>query len=407
MSPFRSKGQRVWKGRVYDRTGAEYTRTLGTEDEGEADEFCRFLARMRRQRRWDVLDLIVARALSVPDAFDHDARGTLTEEVARLRDLETAKAAADADTDLDPLVTEWATVARSPKYVRQVRRLIPAGARFPRSQFTRKRVSEFLATLQHASWQGRDLGRPVDAPTRNRYKAALMQFAKWLVEREVLDANPVRDVSGYPENDPRMVHYERADAVRLVKWHDDPRQRAIEALMAGTGSEWGAAVRVRAIDIRPEKREVYADGPKHKHGQAAKWRKRWVRFTEEWAWDAFWSYAKGFAGSVRIFDGVREVDVLTAHRAACAALELEDSTLHDWRHTYAILSLDDGIKPATVRRQLGHSPHSTVLERVYAAHLPKDDADYEKRTPRDQRGNRPAEVASGATTAKKRREVRA
>ena len=30
----------------------------------------------------------------------------------------------------------------------------------------------------------------------------------------------------------------------------------------------------------------------------------------------------------------------------------------------------------TVKRQLGHSPHSTMLERVYAAWIPTSDADY-------------------------------
>lgn len=400
MSPFKGDGQHVWKGRIYDRLGRSHTRTLGTEDEAEAVEFCKFLARMRKARRWDVLDILIARQMSVADAYDFDQAGELTAAIQSVAASAASRAAEDADVDLSPLVAEWSGVARSAKYVRQVRRLIPEGKRFPRSHFTRKRVSEFLATLRKVSRTGRLLGN-ADAPTKNRYKAALMQFAKWLIERQVLDANPVRDVAGYSENDPRMIHYERADAMRLVKWHGDPRQRALEALMAGTGCEWGAAERVEATKIRAAKREVYADGPKNKQGRTVKWRKRWVRFTEDWAWDVFWEWAGQFAGATRVFAGLKEDAALTEHQKACEALGLQMSTLHDWRHTYAILSLDDGIKPATVRRQLGHSPHSTVLERVYAAHLPTTDADYEKRTPRDQQGKSEPKVTSRATGTSK------
>jgi hypothetical protein len=51
-----------------------------------------------------------------------------------------------SDVDLSPLVNEWAKKANA-KYVTQVRVLIPATERFPRSQFRKARISKFLAEL--------------------------------------------------------------------------------------------------------------------------------------------------------------------------------------------------------------------------------------------------------------------
>ena len=62
-------------------------------------------------------------------------------------------------------------------------------------------------------------------------------FAKWLVEREVLETNPVRDVKSAKPNPARMVWLERKDPKRRIDALPEP-YKALEALMAGTGMEW-------------------------------------------------------------------------------------------------------------------------------------------------------------------------
>ena len=84
--------------------------------------------------------------------------------------------------------------ARREKYVVQVRKLIPEGVPFPLSKFRRRTIAEFLPGLE------------VSDPTRNRYKAALSQSARFLIERELLETmSAVRDAGSFSENDPRMV----------------------------------------------------------------------------------------------------------------------------------------------------------------------------------------------------------
>lgn len=356
MSPFRSPGAKTYKGRVYDRAGRRYVRSLGTRNRREAELIETFCARARERRDWRTLDAIIAGEVPAADAYYASLDGSLSDVLA----ARAEQAAMEAEPDLDQLATEWASVARSAKYVRQVRTLIPYDERFPLSRFTRAAISKHLASLDCAE------------PTRNRYRVALSQFARWLVERDYLTQNPVRDVRGYREHDPRMVHYTRAEAESVVRRLPMP-QRVAEALMAGAGLEWGAVAALHRRDVDLTTKEVHARGTK------TRWRTRTVRVTEPWAWAIVRDYVKTLLPDAPLFPGLVERRALDAHKAACEAAKVAPSTLHDWRHTYAVQALRDGLPPQTVKRQLGHSPHSTMLERVYATWIPKADADYQTR----------------------------
>jgi len=47
-------------------------------------------------------------------------------------------------------------------------------------------------------------------------------------------------------------------------------------------------------------------------------------------------------------------------------------TLHDWRHSHAIWSLQDGMPPALVAHQLGHKD-TTLLHKVYGKWIVQSD----------------------------------
>jgi integrase len=356
MSPFLSKGAKTYKGRAWDRAGNRYVRSLGTTSKAEANLVQAYLMECRRRRDWRTLDAVIGGRLPAIEAYHLALEGGLAKKLA---DIDAAEKEA-AEPDLDPLVTEWARVATSDKYVRQVRSMIPEGKRYGLSQFTRKAVSTHLAGLK------------VSGPTRNRYRVALSQFARWLVEREYLDANPVRDVRGFKEHDPRMQFYTREEAKSVVN-RLDYTHKALEAFMAGAGLEVGAVLKLRRRDVDLETGEVRVRGTKNR------WRARTVRITEEWTRAIIGNYTVLVLPDAPLFPGITERKALDAHKAACKAAGVAVTTLHDWRHTYAIQALKDGLPPQTVKRQLGHSPHSTMLERVYSAWLPKTDADYQPR----------------------------
>ena len=356
MSPFLPKGSKTYKGRFVGADGVRVIRSLGTRNKREAALIEAWGKTLRERRDWRTLGAIITGAVSAVAAYDAAQAGTL----AALLDRIDREASEQAEPDLDALVGEWAASARSPKYVTQVRTLIRAGERFPASAFTRGRISKHLA------------GLTCNDPTRNRYRVAFSQFARWLVEREVLASNPVREVRGFKERDPRMVHYTVDEARAVLRRLPHP-QNVLEAFMFGAGLEWGAVIQLRRRDVDTKTREVHARGTK------TRWRTRTVRVTDPYAWGMIAAHVSQFTPDAPLFAGLTERKALEVHKQACERAGVAVSTLHDWRHTYAVQALRDGLPPQTVKRQLGHSPHSTMLERVYGAWIPKTDDDYKAR----------------------------
>lgn len=348
--PFRSKGRKFFKTRVTARDGRSIIAGTGTDDLLTAKAIERVVRDMRRKRQWAALELIVAKKLKLPQVFDAHEAGTLDDLLA-----------VQDSPDLVPLLDEWNGNA---KYKTQIRRFL--GDSFPASRFTRKAVSTFLAGLVDEQNRG-EVKPPVSGATRNRYKAALSVFAGWLVERDVIPHNIVKDVKGSRPNDARDVWLTREQAKALIAALDNP-YRAIEALMCATGVEWQVVTRVRRRDIDFKARTLHAQGSK------TAWRNRNVRGTELWAWKLFASYARTFTDNALIFDGIDNDRALRFHRRASKALGLPHTTLHDWRHTYAVQSLRDGYSLTIVAHQLGH--HDTYLVQTrYGRHVP-DDRDY-------------------------------
>jgi integrase len=343
---FKARGAHTFKLKFSIPTrndGKPRTFSTGATMRGVALDVERMVKRMIGRREWAALEAVFDDLLSLAEVYDADVSGTLVARLAALR-----------DTNLDPLVTEWAKRADA-KYVRQVRKLIKEGERFPVSTFRRKRVSEFLA------------GLPCNDPTRNRYRAALSVFAKWLVEREVLEGNPVRDVAMYKENDPRMVWMTWPEAEAVANAAPTLFLRALIALMAGSGIELGAALRLRRSDINFDGQTVHARGSK------TVWRNRVIRI-EDWAMPFVRRACGDSEGPWLVFPPMTYGDLLRAFREAQASLSIEAHRLHDLRHTYAVNALRKGYKPAVVAHQLGHKDASMVI-RVYGRFIP-DASDY-------------------------------
>lgn len=347
----------TWYCRVYNETGATRVCSTGTTEKAVADDVEALAERLRARRRWRLLNAIVAGrpGFELATVYDADVRSALESLEARLDDV-----------DLAPLVAEWNGWGRKrrgpdPKYVRQVRRLIPEGTPFPRSQFTRRRIATFLRTLAVAE------------PTKNTYRSALFQFGRWLVEHEILDTNPVRDVDGFRASKARRIWFEPATAEAIVTAIGHPVVRAMHALMVATGAEWGACARATRRDLDLEGRTFYARGTK------TDYRTRRVAIAPApvhrafaWALPILSDYVATLAPNAPLFP-VSEKDALDELRAALKAVQISGpqaaATQHDWRHTFAVAFRRAHGDPAIARRQLGHEPTSNVYERVYGVYL--------------------------------------
>lgn len=337
---FRDKPGYAYKVRVRNQAGDSVRLSTGTSDEQTAQAVKEMLVTFTRRRQWKILDLLVSKAASLPLVFDHFEQGTLDEYIAGLE-----------QADLDEMLSEWERLGANKTYVRQVRLFIPKGEKFPADQFKRKAISKFLGEL------------PVSGSTKNRHKAALSQFSKWLVERDVLESNIVRDVKGAKENPSRIVWYTWPEAKSLINVLPEPF-KSLEALMAGTGLEWQAVMNLKRRDVNLDERTIEA------HGSKNRWRERTVRVTEDWAWKIVKAHVQNILPNAPLFQ-FSDHTALDHHHKAVKAAHLKPSKLHDWRHTYAVNNLRDGVLPQVVKHQLGHAPNSTMVERIYGVWIVK------------------------------------
>lgn len=360
--PFVSAPGRAALTRVYDRNGIGYRKSMKTSNSDLIREMQDMVERFRRQKRWAELEAIIADRLKMPDVYEADTNGTLSLLMEQLATEDAAQAAASADPDLDAWVAKWAAEeGTNAKYIAQVRRLIPEGTRFPLSQFRRKVIAQFLRALPNAVSKKR-----THLETRKRYRVAISMFAKYLIENELLEHNPTRDID-LGRNKPRQITYLEPAQVKLLVEALPMPHRALEACMAATGMEWGAVAALRRRDVDFDRRIIYAAGTKNDY------RNRYVEASEEWAWDIFAAYARRFMPNARLFAGVREEKALEVHHETAATLELPRTTLHQHRNSYAVMWINrsggDAERLQWLKNQLGHAPQSMLVFTRYGLQI--------------------------------------
>lgn len=336
--PHRPVGSEWWKTRITLDDGRTGIFACGTTNLDVAEDVERMVKTFQHDRVWPPLRVVAEGKARLGSVYDANKAGRLESYLESL----TAP-------DLSLLLDEWKP--ESAKYEKQVRRLIKRGEVFRAGDFTAVRVAEFLDGLS------------VSGSTKNRYYAALSAFGKWLKRKGVIASNIVRDVDRATPNSVEPRWLDRRQAKALIAALPMP-YRALEALMASFGAEWQVIERVRRNDIDLKKRTVHARGGK------TPWRNRVARPTELWAWRIFAAYAKRFTDDALLFAGIREDTALRVHKAASTRLGLPHTTLHDWRHTYAVQARRDGYPDSIIAHNEGHKDTTLVATR-YGRHTPR------------------------------------
>lgn len=336
--PFRPKGSDWFKTRITladDSTGIFACGTTNPEVAGDVD---RMVKTFRHDRVWAPLSLVMEGRVTLGSVYDAFKAGQLDGFLSAL-----------SSPDLSPLVAEWPT--KNAKYKTQVRCMIPKGEPFPATEFTKTRIARFLDGLK------------CSGSTKNRYHSALSSFGKWLNRTGVLATNIVRDVERVPPNRVEPRYLDRRQAMSLIGALPMPN-RALEALMASFGAEWQVIERLWRSDVDLRARTVHAKGGK------TPWRNRVARPTELWAWKIFLAYLKTIPDDAQVFPGIREDTALRVHKATAARLGLPHTTLHDWRHTYAVQALRDGYSLQIIAHNEGHKD-TTLIQTRYGRHVPR------------------------------------
>jgi integrase len=366
---FKAKGRSAWKARVRHPDGRSKVCGCDTTNRATAKQMERWAHQLYADRTptaLATLDAIITGRATLPRAFDsrHDLK-------ALVRDMD--------DVDLEPFVVRWqkelarkgtANPETRAKYLKQVRRLMPAGEPFLRSRFTKQAIRDWLEAL--------GIGQT------NRYRAALSSFAQFLAFEDVLTGNPVRLVSMSKENEPRLKYLVQLDAKKLVAQFTDERLKAVHCAMLASGMEISAA---RAIDpSQCTESSVFAAGTKGGGARARTCRiyPRW-----QWAWKIALAYIEQAPDGAKPFAGIVSQHSNAALRRALKAAGLDETyTQHDHRHTWAVQARRDGLDMHVIASQLGHA-NDTMARRVYGRFTP-DDTDFV--TPQVTRIETPHEV---------------
>lgn len=357
--PYQKDGGKMWYCRVRTRGGRTAIHPTGTPLRNAAVRVEAWVKEVRGNLdKVGILDAIIDKRITLADAY------ALGEEGVRAKF--EAEAIAAADTNMTPLLTEFIEQKRkatrgsasADDYERQIRALFPATP-FLRSQMTVPSIARRLDALPHSD------------PTKNRYRAALSGFCRWLVRRGDLQTNPAREVGGYTERDGRDVWYDRETSLRVLRAIVGDTYRAREALMCATGMDWSDCTRLRVRDLDLKTLEVRC------HGSKTKYRNRTIRITERDLIPLIRPALANKLPDAMVFEGGHRAAIKWHHRAVKAA-KAPPSTLHDWRHTYAVNALKQGQPATVVAHQLGHRDANLVWTR-YGRFVPGS-ADYKEQT---------------------------
>jgi integrase len=339
-----------WSVYVPTRTGGRVSRTSGTSEKALAKQMDAMLQRLANKREWVFLDAVAEGKLSVGDLFDADVRNELEALSGKLNDVDVA-----------PFIAPWADAVRArtsttsdtaQQYVTKIRSLVPEEGTLLRSELTYARLTEWLSQL------------PVGPSTKRKYHAAMSSFCEHLLRAGIIDVNPMRNVKAPPAAAPRKRWLEFNQVIELVDAHDE-RYRPLCALIHGTGIEISAALKLRACDFDRVRKEVRARGTKtHTRDRVA--------VIAEWAWQYIEPRLATLLPQAMMFPNTDRWRALDALKAACSSIGLNDYTLHDARHTYAVIAIRNGAPFEVVAEQLGHANISQVVK-VYGRFRPNAD----------------------------------
>lgn len=343
------RGDMYWM-RLTTPTGAQRRVSLGTRDLATAIKVEAWVQDLQdRLDRNGVLDAVVGDEIGLAEAFILQEQGTVrfleaqrAEQYRHLREWPVT----------DAHFAQW-TKALHGQGIRE--RGIETYVRQLKTVWPEPRNITWLRDPKGIKHALRAL--PCSDQTKSRYRAAVSSFAAFAVEEDWIETNPMPQVPGFAQSNVRSVWYRREDALRLI-YALPPEQRAIEAVMWACGWEWAAIENATVGDFDLDKMTAFARGTKNAH------RQRLTVITEPEVIPIIRDVIASKLPSARIWQICDQTRVLKRHQQTCRALGLEVTTLHDWRHSFAVKELQVGRSLHFVAQMLGHV-NTTMVQKVY------------------------------------------
>lgn len=339
MSPFRRGAH--WSLYVPRQSGGVVQRACGTTDAKLARAMGRMIDTLADLRRWDVLEAIDAKRLTVGQAYDAFVMNRLDAVLAELDKAQEPTASSLIDAWVRTLHGASRTKV---SYEQKVRVLLASEPRV--SQLTPGWVMDRLAELPHTP------------ATVRQYAHALSGFCQYLVGHRQLDSNPVERVKLPKGTRKRTLWKSAEEDLRLVNAAPEPF-RSYFALVHATGAERDAALAMVRSDVDLVNATCHIPGTKNVNRD-----RRGVPI-EAWALPILASHCRGLLPDAPLFPTLSSKQVNLAHVAARTAAKLVGYQLRDARHSYAVRAILRGEPIWKVSKWLGHA-NIGITASVYA-----------------------------------------
>jgi integrase len=292
----------------------------------------RLVAALKDQQDWQLLDAVVSGRFSLTRLYAAHVANTLDELRGELDSVDLSQ---QIDGWGDWVRAAGGTTLTAATYRAQVMTLITPG--FRAHELTRPKISEWLTGI-----------RDITTGTRRKYLYALHSFVGFLLERGLLEVDPTAGIKSPKKNKPRLRWVEEVEDIRIVE-AAPAEYRALFALIKSTGAEVSAALATLRTDVD------LSDGLVHIRGTKNEKRDRHDAIIETWALPYLKDHCRAIVGATALWPHVTRYKAHAVHQATCKALGIEDYTLRDARHSWAVRSRKRGESLEAIASQLGHS----------------------------------------------------
>jgi integrase len=359
MSPTKRNG--VFYLYVPLQSGGVRLRTTGTKDAGVYRGMKRMVAQLKDARRWALLTAVHSGRLTLGALYDAHAANALD---ALEASLSASKLAAHANAYLAHLQS----LGRVERYVGGVERSL--------QHFIAATASGTTADLTTAAVTAWISGLDASPGTRRQYLYAVTGFARYLVRVGVLASYPLGAVEA-PDKNPARKRWETEANDRRIVEAASPKYRALFAFIKATGCDVSTAFRTRRRDVDLDRARVRLQGTKTAQRDVDE------AIIEAWALPYLSEHCATHTANALLWPegagkpgkhGRHETPFYSVagagkhHDKCCAALELEDYTLKDARHSVAVRMRFAGYDYEQIAGQLGNSAYQVA--KVYARFTP-------------------------------------
>lgn len=218
-----------------------------------------------------------------------------------------------------------------------------------RTELTTPRVSQWLATRLKAN------GDPVSSSYKRKLLYALFSFVGYLREMHQLEGNPIDDIKRPKKGSPKLRWETVANDRRIVD-AAPVEFRGLCAFIKATGAEVSAALDMkrRDVELYVKDRDGYC-GLAHVPGTKTDTRDRHDVLIEAWARPYLEAFLRTVLPNAELWPNVTRYQAHYQHQKAAAAVQIEEYTLRDARHSWAVRARKRGVEFESISEQLGSS----------------------------------------------------